>query len=139
MIFRWLVQALNFLFIFSMGMIMLRLFYGSFTSDRVRRSSPKQRAELLIEVYRDGAPFLKMPLNKNHYLIGRGPECDIPLRGVGLPYKAGELYQKDGEYFFRNSNENLTINQEHPGKGSRKVMPGDEIGIGNYSIRIGQK
>jgi hypothetical protein len=139
MIFRWLVQFLNFLFIFSLGMIMLRLFYDSLASGKVRRSSPKPRAELLLEVLRDGAPFLKIPLTRSHYLIGRGPECDIPLRGMGVPYKAGELYQKEGEYFLMNSSKDLVINREQPGKGSRKVMPGDEIGIRDYSIRINQK
>jgi hypothetical protein len=140
MIFRWMIEFLNFSFVFSLGMVTLWLFFQSLTFDRVRRSSPKQRAELLLEVYRDGAPYLKIPFNKGHYLIGRGPECDIPLRGMGIPLKIGEMYEQEGNYVFKNlHNNSVMINGRPLGKEIKSVSPGDEINAYNYSIQIKEK
>lgn len=140
MIFRWMIEFLNFCFVFSLGMVTLWLFFQSLAFDRVRRSSPKQRAELLVEVYREGVPYLKIPLNKSHYLIGRGPECDIPLRGMGIPLRIGEIYRDNGGHVFRNLRDNsVMINKEPLGKMERELSPGDEIEVYNYSIKVNQK
>jgi hypothetical protein len=140
MVYRWLLEFLNFFFVFSLGMVTLWLFFKSLTFDKVRRSSPKQRAELLLEVYRNGAPYLKIPLNKSHYLIGRGPECDIPLRGMGIPLKIGEMYEQEGGYIFKNlHNNSIRINGMSLGKEIQFVSPGDEINAYNYSIAIKPK
>ena len=131
---------MKFLFVFSLGMVTLWLFFQSLTFDKVRRSSPKQRAELLLEVCRDGAPYLRIPLNKSHYLIGRGPECDIPLRGMGIPLKIGEMYAQEGGYIFKNLHKNsIMINGRPLGKEIKSVFPGDEISAFNYSIAIKHK
>jgi hypothetical protein len=135
-----MIEFLNFSFVFSLGMVTLWLFYHSMASGRVRRSSPKPRAELLLEVFRDGSSFLKLPLNKSHYLIGRGPECDIPLRGMGIPLKVGALFQQDGAYLFKNFQSNsVMINNRPIHKEARPVCPGDEIRAYNFSIRIKEK
>ena len=140
MLFRWMIEFLNFVFVFSLGMVTLWLFFQSLTFDKVRRSSPKQRTELLLEVYRDGAPFLKIPLNKGHYLIGRGPECDIPLRGMGIPLKIGEMYEQKGGYIFKNLHKNsIMINGRPLEKGIKSVSQGDEISAYNYSIQIKER
>lgn len=140
MVYRWLIEFLNFVFVFSLGMITLWLFRQSLASDRVKRSSPKQRAELLIEVRRDGAPFLRMPLVKSHYLIGRGPECDIPLRGMGIPFRVGEIYRQDVSYVFKNFQSNFAmINGKFFSNEAKTIFPGDEIRAYKYSIRITEK
>jgi len=137
MVYRWLIEFLNFVFVFSLGMITLWLFRQSLASDRVRRSSPKQRAELLVEVYRDGAPFLRMPLVKSHYLIGRGPECDIPLMKMGIPLRIGEICEQERGYIFKNfQNNSVTMNNKPVGKETVVIYPGDEIRTYNYSIKI---
>jgi hypothetical protein len=135
-----MINFLNMFFVFSLGMVTLWLFFQSLTFDRVKRSSPKKRAELLLEVRREGAPFLKMSLDKSHYLIGRGPECDVPLRGMGIPLKIGEIFQENGGYIFKNYNQNsVMINNEHVGKEVREIWPGDEIRFYNYSIWVKQR
>lgn len=140
MYFRWMIGFLNILFVFSLGCVTLWLFYRSLTSNRVRMSSPKQRAELLLEVSRKGAPLLKISLNKSHYLIGRGPECDIPLKGLGIPFRTGEIYRDNGFYVFKNFRDNsVVINNEAFGKAERKLSVGDEIRLYDYSIRVKQK
>lgn len=140
MIFRWMIQFLNILFILSLGMITLWLFCKSLASDRVRRSSPKPRAELLLEVLRDGSSFLKIPLNKSHYLIGRGPECDIPLMKMGIPLRIGEISEQGEGHLFKNfKGDSVTVNNKPIGRERIMIYPGDEIRAYNYCIRIRQK
>ncbi|MBM4305236.1 MAG: hypothetical protein FJ123_00725 [Deltaproteobacteria bacterium] len=94
----------------------------------------------MLEVCRDGAPYLKIPLNKSHYLIGRGPECDIPLRGMGIPLMIGEMYKQEGGYFFKNfHNNSIMINGRPPGKEVKSVSTGDEIDAYSYTIQIKEK
>jgi len=63
----------------------------------------------LLEVSRNRAPFLKISLKKGHYLIGRGPECDIPLKGSGIPFRTGEIYRDNGFYVFKNFRDNSIV------------------------------
>ena len=137
MLFHWMIKVLNIVFVFSLGIVTLWLFYRSLTSDRVRRSSPSKRAELFLRISRDNAPFLKIPLEKSHYLIGRGPECDILLKGIGIPLIIGEIYLKDGHYFFHSFKHNSAkINNEQMGIESKEILSGDDLIIYNYKITI---
>jgi hypothetical protein len=132
-----MIKLLNVVFVFSMGSVTLWLLIRSLASGRVRRSSPSKRAELFLRISRNKTPFLNILLNKSHYLIGRGPECDIPLKGMGIPLRVGEMYQQDDHYVFRNFHDNsVMINNEPIGKEARKILPGDEIMIYNYTIKI---
>lgn len=137
MFLHWMIKLLNIVFVLSLGIVTLWLFYRSLTSERVRRSSPAKRAELFLRVSRDNTPFLKIPLEKSHYLIGRGPECDILLKGMGIPLRIGEICLWDGEYIFRNFHTNsLMINNEPAESEMRKILPGDTIMLYNYTIMI---
>ncbi len=135
-----LIELLNILFVFSLAMVTLWLFFQSLPLDKVRRSSPKQRAELLLEICRDGVPYLKVPLKRSHYLIGRGPECDIPLRGTGIPLKIGEISEQGGDYIFRNLHDHSVIVNGRPLRREIKsVLLGDEISAYHYSIHIKER
>jgi hypothetical protein len=97
---------------------------------------PSKRAELFLRVFRDGRPYLKIDLKKSHYLIGRGPECDILLKGMGMPVSVGELFQQNGEYFFKGLSESAVMNNDPAGTDPRKFLPGDKIMLYNYAIQI---
>jgi hypothetical protein len=125
MLSHWTIKLLHVVFVFSLGAVTLRLFYASLTSDRVRRPSPSKRAELLLRVNRNGSPYLNLPLRKSHYLIGRGPECDILLKGQGIPLNVGEIYLKDGEYFLKD------------GRGSEgRLSPDQGFKLYDYSVTV---
>ncbi len=135
-----LIELLNIVFVFSLAMVTLWLFFQSLPFDMVRRSSPKQRAELLLEICRDGVPYLKVPLKRSHYLIGRGPECDIPLRGMGIPLKIGEISEQGGNYIFKNLHDHSVVVNGRPlGKETKSVLLGDEIHAYHYSIHIKER
>jgi len=135
-----MIKLLNIIFVFSMGMVALWLFHQSLVSDRVRRSSPSKRAELFLRVSRDNAPFLKIPLEKSHYLIGRGPECDILLKGMGIPLKVGELYLQDDHYIFRNFHDySVTVNNTPIANEEKHILSGNEICLYNYKITISEQ
>ena len=139
MLFHWIIKLLNIVAVFFLGGITLWLLYCSI-ADRKRRSSSSKRAELFIRVIRNNTPFLNIPFNKSHYLIGRGAECDILLQGMGIPLTVGELYLRDDNYVFRNFQENsVMINNEPIEKETKRIMPGDEIIIYNYAIKISQE
>jgi hypothetical protein len=126
MLSHYVIKLLNIVFVLSLGIITLRLFYQSLIFDKARRSSPLKRAELFLRVGKNRAPFLKMPLKKSHYLIGRGSECDIPLKGMGIPLRVGEIALINGEYVFKNLGDNSI----------KKILPGDEIMLYNYTIEM---
>jgi hypothetical protein len=135
-----MIKLLNVVFVFSLGTVTLWLLYRSVASDKVRRSSPSKRAELFIRVLRNNTPFLNFPFNKSHYLIGRGAECDILLKGMGIPLTIGELSLRDDDCIFRNLQEHaVRINDEPIEKEVRKIVPGDEIIVYNYAIKILQE
>jgi hypothetical protein len=137
MMFHWLIKFLNIIVVLFLGIVTLWLLYESIITDRVIRSSPSKRAELFLRVSKDSAPFLKIPLEKSHYLIGRGTECDILLKGMGIPLRIGKIYLHDGNYFFRNLHDNsVLVNEEPIGKGAIKLLLGDEIGFHNYMIKV---
>ena len=137
MLSHWVIKLLNIIFVFSMGMVTLWLFYRSLASDKVRRSSPSKRAELFLRVSRNNTPFLKIPLEKSHYLIGRGRECEIPLKGMGIPLIACEIFIKGDNYSFKNLQDNsVSINGQSIEKGSREIVLSDTIKLYNYTITI---
>ena len=140
MFLHGITQLLNLIFVFSLGAVTLWLLYRSVISNKVRRSSPSKRAELFIRVLRNNTPFLNVPFNKSHYLIGRGAECDILLKGMGIPLTIGELSLRDDDCIFRNFQDNsVRINDEPIVKEARKIVPGDEIIMYNYAIKILQE
>lgn len=137
MLSLWYIKLFNCVFAFSLCIVALWLFCRSLTSDRARRSSPKQRAELFLSVSRDGAPYLKIPLEKSHYLIGRGPECDIPLRGWGIPVNVGELtVDAEGCLFKSHQTSSQDSNGEFSAEGSRRILPGGQVRLYNYTLMI---
>lgn len=131
-----MIKLLHVVFVFSLGTVTLWLFFRSLISDKVRRSSPSKRAELFLRVFRDGRQYLKIDLEKSHYLIGRGPECDILLKGMGMPVRVGELFHQNGEYFFKSLSESTVMNDNLAGTDPRKLLPGDKIMLYNYAIQI---
>ena len=137
MFFHGMIKFLNLIFISALGFVTLQLFFQSLILSKVRRSSPKKRAELLLEVRRDGAPFLSSFLTKSHYIIGRGPECDIPLRGMGIPLRVAEICPQEGGYVVKSFQDNsLSINSEPFGSEEKRISPEDEIKFCNYSFKI---
>jgi hypothetical protein len=138
MFFHWLIRLLEVLSMLFLGMLTLWLLCGSLVADRVRRSSPQERAEIFLRIRRAGTPFFNMKIIKSHYLIGRGPECDISLRGTGIPMRIVELRMEKGGCFFRSLAESgILYNGILPGKEMKKLLPGDEIMVSNYIIMIG--
>ncbi|MBA4417078.1 MAG: hypothetical protein C0392_04090 [Syntrophus sp. (in: bacteria)] len=133
----WTIKLLNAAFVFSFGVVTLWLLYRSLASDRAKRSSPAQRAEFFLRIMRNGFPFLSMPVEKNHYLIGRATGCDIPLKGLGIPPFIGEIFLRNGNCFFKNVLEDsVRINNKPIGIGERIILPGYEISLYNYLMKI---
>jgi len=121
----WTIKLLNVVFSASLGLVALRLCIGGFASDKVRKSSPLKRAEFFLRVSKNGSSYMNLVLEKSHYLIGRGPECDILLKGIGIPLNVGEIYLKDGEYIFRDFEEN-----------EEKISPGAELKLYDYCVKV---
>ena len=137
MFFHWVIRLLDILSVLFLGMLTLWLLCGSLVADMVRRSSTSKRAELFLKLFRNNTPFLKIPLVKSGYLIGRGPECDIQLKGPGIPLMAGELLIKEGTCTFINLHDNYALFNNLPiEKGDREFLSGDTIRLYNYSMTI---
>lgn len=137
MLSHWMIKLLNVVFVFSLGIVAFRLFYRSLISDKARRSSPAKRAELFLMVSKDGAPLLKFPLGESHYLIGRAPECDIPLKGSGIPLNVGELIVDEEGCFFKNHKTgSADINEELSPEGPIRILPGSQVRLYNYTLMI---
>jgi hypothetical protein len=98
------------------------------TSGKIRRSSPLKRAEFFMRVKKDGVPYLNIPLVKSHYLIGRGQECEINLKGTGIPVRVGELSLEDDGYVFKSF--------QPEGMQETKILPDAELVLYNYEIKI---
>lgn len=71
---------------------------------------------------------MNIPLVKSHYLIGRGSECDIPLKGIGIPVNAYEIYLEDEDYVLRTF--------ESGESASKKILLGNELVLYNYTITL---
>jgi hypothetical protein len=128
MLSHWMIKLLHVVFVSSLGVAAFWLFCLSLASDRIRRSSPSKRAELFLRVKRNSLPYMNIPLVKSHYLIGRGPECDIPLKGTGIPIKAYEIYLEDEDYVLRSC---------EPGENAaHNILPGNELVLYNYTITL---
>ena len=137
MFFHWVIRLLDILSVLFLGMLTLWLLCGSLVADMVRRSSTSKRAELFLKLFRNNNPFLKIPLVRSHYLIGRGPECDIQLKVLGIPLRTGELRVKDGTCTFINLHDHsASINNLPIEKGEREFLSGDTIRLYNYSMTI---
>lgn len=121
----WTIKLLNIVFSVSLGLVALRLCIGGFSSGKLKRSLSSKRAELFMRVSRNGSSYMNLALEKSHYLIGRGPECDILLKGAGIPLSVGELYLKDGEYIFRDFQEK-----------EERIFPGAELKLYDYRIKV---
>jgi len=133
MLSHWTIKLFHAIFVSSLGAVTLWLLFVSMTSDMVRRSSPKQRAELLLRVWKDGTSYLSLPLGKGHYLIGRGPECDIFLKGPGIPLKVAEIYMKGDDYHLR-------MPLEDEGEGNEKMLlPGEKLMLYNYAMQLDKR
>jgi hypothetical protein len=94
---------------------------------------------LLLNVIKEGVSYLKMPLKKKRYSIGRETDCDIPIKGIGLPLKA-EIRVLDGCCLFDD-----LIDDHHStggvGKIEKRVIlkPGQELALCNYVLRIEER
>ena len=131
------IKLLNGVFVFSFGVVTLWLFLRSLSSLRVRRSSPSKRAEFFLRITREGIPFLNIPIEKNHYLIGRAPECDILLKGPGMALKMGEIRAGNGICTFRSLVDNCArVNNESIGREERPLFPGHEIRLYDYLLKV---
>lgn len=134
---HYIIKLANMIFAVDLGIILLWLLVSSLTFDKVRRSSTSKRAELFIKVFRDGAPFLKVVPSKSHYLIGRGPECDIRINGEGVPLKVGEFRFKGGGNFFKKFPHNLVyINGCPMDEAEVGISPDDELICYGYTIML---
>ncbi len=134
---HYTIKLLNAVFVASAGVVALLLLFASILNGTARMSSPKQRAERLLTVMRDGAVFLSMPLRKRHYRIGRSPECDIPLKGPGIPPVLCDIFINGGEWnILSHTEDSIAIKGERPGKNKARITIGEKIMLYNYSISI---
>ncbi len=134
---HYIIKLANLIFAVDLGIIILWLLISCLTFDKVRKSSTARRAELFIRVFRDGAPFLKVVPSKSHYLIGRGPECDIRINGEGVPLKVGEFRFKGGGNFFNKfPNNSVYINGSPVAEAEVGISPDDEIVCYGYTIML---
>jgi hypothetical protein len=134
---HWYIKLANMILVVDLGIITLWLLAGSLTFDKVRRSSPFKRAELLIKVFREGSLFLKFQPKKSHYLIGRGPESDIQINGPSIPLKIGELRFKREGNFFKKFPQNLVYVNRIPVSDDEVCLTsGDEIACYGYLIKL---
>ncbi len=124
------IMLLNLVFSSSLGFVALLLFAGS-----VRRPSPLKRAELFLSVRKGGVLFRRIPVGKGRYRIGRGNECDILLEGAGIPVVAGELLATNTLFFRSLSGQPVTKNRRMTSP-EFELMPGDEIGFCDYSMKV---
>jgi hypothetical protein len=134
---HYAIKLLNGVFVFSFGLVTLWLFLRSLSSHKVRRSSPSKRAEFFLRITREGIPFLNIPIEKNHYLIGRAPECDIILKGSGMALKMGEIRAENGVCAFRSFVDNCaSVNNGPIGREERPLLPGHGIRLYDYLLEI---
>ncbi len=132
-----LIRGANLMFVLSSGALMLWLLGRSLISGLAWRSSAEQKSELLLEIFRDRASVLRLLLTKKRYLIGRGPDCDIVLKGVGIPLRLGEISRDHGRYFFYTLKDGSAAESDQRiAKGRLKLIPGGEITIHEFRFEI---
>jgi hypothetical protein len=137
MLSHWMIKLLHPVFVSSLGAASFWLLCMSLASDKIRRSSPSKRAELFMRVKKGGLAYMNIPLVKSRYLIGRGPGCDILLKGAGIPVKIGELSFRENDWLLLNyAGGAVTINGDQIDNGSRKLLPGERIILYNFTIEI---
>ncbi len=135
MTLHWTIKMLNAVFVISMGMTVLWLFICAFASDQTAEKVTHDIEPFFLDIKRNNAPYLKVPLDKNRYLIGRDAACDIGLKGIGIPAIAAEVCIRDGHYIFCdliNSNE---FTGDILPTGKEKMMKTDMV-LANYILRI---
>jgi predicted component of type VI protein secretion system len=134
------IKLLHIIFACSLGGMALWLFFRCVVFDRARRSSPFQRAELFLAIRRESTPFSSLKLRKGHYLIGRDHECDILLKGAGIPRRVGEIERANSGWVFRHTNPGtISINGANVTGPETKLQSGDEIQISDYYITIEER
>jgi hypothetical protein len=124
------IMLLNLIFSSSLGFVALLLFAAA-----MRRSALPGRPRLFLFVRKDGVLFRKVPIRRGHYRIGRGLQCDVLLDGMGIPIVAGEIRSTDG-VIFKNVSESPATRNSVPAGLEFEVLPGDEIGLFNYSMKL---
>lgn len=136
---HWTIKILNALFVWSLGVTVIWLFSRALVSDWVAKTKPIRGETLLLNLMKEGVSYLKMPLEKKRYSIGRETDCDIPLKGIGLPLRA-EIRILGGCCLFDN-----VIDDHHStggvGKIEKRVIlkPGQELVLCNYVLRIEER
>jgi hypothetical protein len=139
MMTHWTIKILNALFVWSLGATVIWLFSRALVSDWMAKTNSIRGETLLLNVIKEGVSYLKMPLKKKRYSIGRETDCDIPIKGIGLPLKA-EIRVLDGCCLFDD-----LIDDHHStggvGKIEKRVIlkPGQELALCNYVLRIEER
>ena len=129
------IKILNAIFVWSFGLTALWLLYRSLAAGMPAKKTPGTAPSLLLNIEKEGAPYLRMPLVRKRYILGRDAGCDITLRGAGMPGRAGTIRVEAGGCLFESS---AQIRPAAPGvPAGRIAMPsGCEVMLADYRLRI---
>jgi hypothetical protein len=129
MLTLWSIKILNAVFVWSLGVTVIWLLCCSLMVSREAKKASAKSPALLLDILKEGVPYLRMPLKKYRYSLGRDERCDVLLRGSGIPARAGEISILDGGCFFE---------QSHRDRCGERIalIPGQDLALYNFSLRI---
>lgn len=120
----WTIRLLNALFTSLLGLLSLRLLSWALQCGRENERPGGPGAEPpVLNILRDRAPFLRVLLEKDRYRVGRDSECDIVLKGPGIPLVAGEISARTSGCFFSRDRQEC-------------LFPSGGIAILNYLLTV---
>jgi hypothetical protein len=140
----WSYDFLKILFSGSLGGIALLLLWQSIFDEKGRKRPGSRKAGstklLFLAATKDGVPFLRMPLLRNHYLIGRAADCDVRLPGPEIPLYGVKMIrdEDDGQWHLKMvpADEGSGVNHSFAGHNRTEIIPGRPFVLYNYRMEI---
>jgi hypothetical protein len=133
------MRGLHIIFVFLLVASAIWLLLRSFLFREGGDSAepPVGAASCVLQVFRDGRPYYKLPLQKERYRIGAGKDCEIILKGSAMPQYVGEILLRQGNCTLINGDAvPVIIDHQRLGKGERILADRCEVVLGNYRLVI---
>ncbi|OQW98156.1 MAG: hypothetical protein BWK74_05300 [Desulfobacteraceae bacterium A6] len=136
MMTHWTIKVLNAVFVWSLGATVIWLLCRALITGWTEKKAQGKDTPLLLNIFKDGVPYLKMPFEKKRYTIGRDTGCDIPIRGSGIPAVIGEFCLIDGNCIFCSGVKDQKSTDSRMRYERSVIKPGYELFLYNYVLRI---
>jgi hypothetical protein len=90
-----------------------------------------------VVIHVDGAKPRTVPVESQSMVLGRAPECELPLEDTFVSQQHARIFAKDGHWYVEDlgSTNGTSVNDQRLGAPAR-VQPGDRISLGTTVVEL---